>query len=248
VITADSGTGFKFSGSAQVSFNNVPPSLGVGAIAGTSGNFLDLLTILAPAFSGSAGKLVIPLHVTGSVSAVGTVVGPGIPHTGELTYNLFDDFGHSNGTIGLSTTGETLVCGPAACGSEGVPFNETRLVQLPFTFGAEFELGGSFGVDASFFLNAPPGPGGFIGGHTTASFDHTVTFGPATVLDAAGNVITDVTIISDIDYRAGTRVATAVPEPPTASLAFVVLAALPALWWLRRRHAARVRAARHRAA
>jgi len=172
---------------------------------------------------------VIPMHVTGSVSTAGAVVaapgeGPFIPHVGEFAYRFLassgSSFGSSQDTIGLTTTGETVVCGPAACGNAPVLFDVTRLVRLPFTFNEEFILDASFGVDASFFLNAPPGTGGFIGGFSFADFSHTVTFGPATVVNASGTAIPGVTIASDIDYLAGTRATAPIgaPEPSTLML------------------------------
>jgi hypothetical protein len=214
-ISVDPSTGVLFSGFAQVSFPGDPPNIGLGAIAEVNGSFLDKVTISAPGVSGQ-GVFVIPLHVTGAVSAVGTVAGSGIPHTGELTYSFLSagltSFGRAQGTVGLSTTNETLVCGPAACGVAPVLFDQTVLVQLPFTFGEQFDLSGTFGVDASFFLNAATG--GILAGSTTADFSHTLTLGPATVTDASGNPILGVTIASDIDYLAGTIV----PEPSAAAL------------------------------
>ena len=220
VISVDPATGIRFSGYAQVNFNDVHPDLGIGSVAGTDGTFLDLVTIDAPPIlAAGAGTLEIPLHITGSATALGTVVGPGIPHTAELTYDFQSlgsvTFGHAGDSIGLTTTGETLVCGPAGCGPAPVLFDRTVIVDLAFTFGEPFYLKGVFGVDASFFLNAPSG--GFLGGTSIADFAHTVTFGPARVLDASGNVVAGATIASDIDYLAGTRVA-AVPEPQTFAL------------------------------
>ena len=228
-ISVDPALGISFTGLAQVSFNNVPASFGLGAVAGTSGSFLDEMMISAPPGVSGSAVLVLPMHVTGAVSTAGAVVapageGPFIPHVGEFTYSFSASsgslFGSAHDTIGLSTTDETLVCGPAACGNAPVLFDQTRLVKLPFMFNEELFLNASFGVDASFFLNAPPGTGGFLGGFSIADFSHTVTFGPATVLDASGNVIPGVTIASDIDYLAGTRATTpiGVPAPSTAML------------------------------
>ena len=218
-ISVDPATGIRFSGFAQVNFNDVRPDLGIGSVAATAGTFLDLVTITAPTVLASgAGTLEIPLHITGSATTLGTVVGPGIPHTAEMTYDFQSlgtvTFGHAADTIGLTTTGETIVCGPVACGPAPMSFDRTVLVDLPFTFGEQFYLKGVFAVDASFFLNAPAG--GFLGGTSIADFAHTVTVGPARVLDAKGDVVAGATILSDIDYFAGT--AAAVPEPQTFAL------------------------------
>jgi len=227
-ISVDPALGISFSGFAQASFNDVPASLGIGALAGTGGGFIDDLTIAPPPGVSGSAVLVLPMHVTGGVSTAGTVIpaageGPFIPHVGEFTYQFelssTSSFGFAQDTFGLSTFGETLVCGPAACGNTPVLFDETRIVKLPFTFNEELFLNASFGVDASFFLNAPF-DAGFLGGFSIADFSHTITFGPATVVDAAGNVIPGVTIASDIDYLAGTRgpAPIGVPEPSTLAL------------------------------
>jgi len=232
-INVDSATGFSFSGFAQVSFNDLPANFDIGAVAGTSGQFLDKVTISPPPGVSGQAELVIPMHVTGSASTVGAVVtAPGDPrgiqHSAEFQYRVIAGgsvFGVSEDTIGLSTTGETLVCGPAACGTAPVLFDETRLVKLPFVFNEEFLINAGFSVDASIFPNGPP-EAGFLGGSTIADFSHTVTFGPATVVNASGDVIPGVTIASDIDYLAGTRAAApigvpgpiGVPQPSTVVL------------------------------
>jgi hypothetical protein len=218
-MSVDPASGIKFSGYAQVNFNDVRTDLGIGSVAGATGTFLDVVTITAPhVLASGSGTLEIPLHITGSATTLGTVVGPGIPHTAELTYDFQSlgtvTFGHVADKIGLTTTGETITCGAAACGAAPVLFDQTVLVDLPFTFGEEFALKGVFGVDASFFLNAPSAA--FLGGTSIADFAHTVTFGPARVLDANGDVVVGATIVSDIDYFAGT--AAAVPEPHTFAL------------------------------
>ncbi|MGZ5234692.1 MAG: PEP-CTERM sorting domain-containing protein, partial [Caldimonas sp.] len=91
----------------------------------------------------------------------------------------------------------------------------TMLVDLPFTFGEQFYLKGVFSVDASFFLNAPSGVP--LGGTSIADFAHTITLGPASVLDASGKVVAGATIVSDIDHLAGVGTAP-VPEPPEFAL------------------------------
>jgi hypothetical protein len=242
-ITADHATGFSFTGFAQVSFNNLPADFHIGAVAGTSGTFRDEVTILPPPGISGQAQLVIPMRVTGSATTVGAVAPDGaigIEHTAEFLYNIASLgsvlFGRSQDTIGLSTTAETLVCGPAACGPAPVLFDETRIVKLPFMFNEQFLIDASFGVDASILPNGPPGAG-FLGGSTTADFSHTVTFGPATVVDASGHVIPGVTISSDIDYLAGSAPAPtpAVPEPSTAVLLFSGLFGLGLSAWRQRR-------------
>jgi len=218
-MSVDPVTGISFSGFAQVNFNDLRPDLGIGNLAGTEGVFLDLLTITAPpALASGSGTLEIPLHITGSATTLGTVVGPGIPHTAELIYDFQSlgtvTFGHSGDEIGLTTSGETVTCGAAGCGAAPVLFDKTVLVDLPFTFGEQFYLKGVLAVDASFFLGAPAG--GILGGTSIADFAHTVTLGPATILDANGHVVAGATILSDINYLGGT--AAAVPEPQTFAL------------------------------
>jgi hypothetical protein len=233
-ITADSTTGFSFTGFAQVSINNIPANFDIGSIAATSGQFQDQVTIVPPAGVSGQAELVIPMHVTGSASTVGAVVvtpgtNIGIQHTAEFQYSFvaFGSvlLGRSEDTIGLSTPGETLVCGPAACEPAPVLFDQTRLVTFPFVFGETFFIDASFSVSALILPGGPP-DAGFVSGSTTADFSHTITFGPATVVDASGNVIPGVTIASDIDYLAGTRATTpigmpgpiGVPQPPTVML------------------------------
>ena len=219
-ISVDPALGIQFSGFAEVTFNNMPANINIGDAAGTVGYFLDDVTITAPpALASGSGTFEIPLHITGSASALGTVVGPGIPHSAELVYDFLSlgtvTFGEATDTIGIDTTGETVTCDAAACGISPVLFDKTVMVRLPFTFGEEFTLKGVFSVGASFFLDSPTE--GFLSGLTIADFAHTVTLGPARVLDANGDLVVGATIASDIDYFAGTTTA-AVPEPSSLAL------------------------------
>jgi hypothetical protein len=232
-ISADAITGFSFSGFAHVAFSTIPARFGISAVAATGGQFRDQVTILPPPGVSGRAELVIPMHVTGSASTVGAVVATpgniGIQHTAEFQYGFVafsgSLLGRSQDTIGLTTTAETLVCGPAACGPAPVLFNQTQLVALPFVFGETFFIDASFTVDAFILPNGPPDAGFLSVISATADFSHTVTFGPATVVDASGNVIPGVTIVSDIDYLAGTRASVpiapgpiGVPEPSTLVL------------------------------
>jgi len=236
-ITVDQAT-VRFSGYAQVTFNDIGAASQLASYAGTSGTFLDLMTILPPAGVSGHAELDIPMHITGSGSAVGTVVGAGIPHAADFTYDFRASsasfFEQATDTVGVHTTGETLRCNGATCAQAPVEFDRIVLLRFPFVFGEEFFFQGGLSVTASFFLNSDSP--GRISGSTTADFSHTMTFGPATVVDASGRVIDGVTILSDIDYL-GAAAASPIPEPPPWLLLAAAVSFAPLL-----RHRMRSRA------
>ena len=209
VINVDPAAGISFTGSAEVS--NI-----FYGYAGTSSGFRDLITISAPAGVSGSAFLEIPLHVTGAVTAVGSSAEFPITHSMTLDYyfdSLTDSFdGISNGSIGLTTLDETTTCVGLNCSVVPALLDQTKMIKLPFNFGEQFLLRGSFAVSAS-MLQASGG----IDSAARADFSHTALLGPASIVDGDGNLISGATIESDINYFAGAAVA-AVPEPDTFGL------------------------------
>jgi hypothetical protein len=224
-ITVDPATGISFSGLASVSFN-ATDLVGLDARASTGGGFVDEALISVPGLNGVRAFLSVPLHISGAVSTLGADLVVPFQHVGQLTYEFDSTTGCSfilgpcpKGTVGLSTPSETIA-GPFA-------IDQTITVNVPFILGEPFTFDAQFGVNAEIAMpfdpSAPP-----TGGLTTADFVHTVTFGPATVLDNNGAAISGAIVLSDFNYLAEPNPPTGVPEPATLALLAIGLAGLAA--------------------
>lgn len=250
-ISVNPGTGISFGGFASV--NSVAAFSGLDGRAHTEGAFADDLLISAPGQNDTLAFLAIPLHVTGAVGTLGADNNSpfAFTHSGQLSYQFatgngcgFNRLPCPRGSVGFSTPGETIP-GPVA-------LDQTFTVKVPFILGEDTFLSAVFGVDADLGVPFDTTPGAAApASRVVADFSHTLTAGPATVVDGAGNVIQNAVVLSDFNYLAGPAAPppslpppsppppAGVPEPGTDLLLMAGLMA----WAARPRHRESRRAA-----
>lgn len=210
-----------FAALASVASNNFG---GGGPGAATAlGTFTDDLVVNGPAGVTGGGTILLPLHVTGAVGIIANAT----PLLAEAGFSVF--------CATSPLTGSGSVCG----GSNSIPFSVSvphapqfvfdhpqvvdlsLMLTVPFTFGQEFFLERQVWVSAGLDMpecDAPCSNEGTVEGR----FDHTGVWGPAIVLDAAGQVVSGATIESGsgIDYLnpTGGTSGPSVPEPGTLAM------------------------------
>jgi hypothetical protein len=220
-----------FAGLATIGGENIGPTA-VTFYAAATGEVVDSLRASGGAGATPPLTLVVPLHVTGAydasfVAPVG--VGFALPFVANsFSFTCSGFVGAAGGDCGHDSIGSSLAAMAAP-----EPVDQTWLLQIPIAIGAETFL------DVKFILSAqmtPPGPVGItcepstdVGCHDAgdAVFDlsHTGVFEPATIVDADGKTVDDVTLESDsgFDYLRG------VPEPDAASLGVAAIVAIAML-------------------
>jgi hypothetical protein len=195
------------------------------------GSFNDDLIVNPPPFLpqlvGDKGTLLLPLHVTGSVTMVSSSPVGQPPTQLQAGFSIFCATtlltGPGGGVCGGSNPIHFSVTGgntPQFIFDHPQAVNMSLLLTVPFTFGQEFLL------DREVWFNAGALVGGqcdgcHFQGTVDGHFGDTGVWGAATVKDAAGNVVSGATIISasGIDYFNPAEPGPApVPEPSTLVL------------------------------
>ena len=175
---------------------------GQGPGAATAlGSFVDDLVVHAPGASGG-GSILLPLHLTGATSLVANAA----PLRAQAGFSMF--------CATFPVAGGGNVCGgsnpfafsvsvahdPQFIFDLNQPVDMLLTLSVPFTFDQEFGLEREVWFTAGLVMPACDLCSN--GGTIEADFSHTGLWGPATVLDAAGQIVSGATIGSaaGLDY------------------------------------------------
>lgn len=205
------------------------------AVATTAlGSFVDDLIVSPPLGVGGSGTMLLPLRVTGSVGIFAST--PPVGQPAILTQAGFSIFcattllsGPGGGLCGGSNRFNFSVTGgntPQFIFDHPQSVDMSLLLTIPFTFGQEFLLDRQVWFSAGVVGNEGGcGNGCDLQGTVDGHFLDTGTWGAATVLDAAGHVVSGATILSasGIDYLSpnGGPPGATVPQPTTLAMLLV---------------------------